>query len=179
MIFFRIVIFLIFNFVSAYSTAVNFAKFPGDVTSINSPDNNFSIHSEDYDEEPNHSLFFKYEQTGIEKKILDFRRHADISWAPDSKYFFVNDYLGSDFTNCIVIALPELKKINIMPILKTLPIEEGIFDSHHLHVTCEAWRNDGYINVRLTGYGDQNPSGFDYGYLVDFNRGLIISHYRR
>ncbi len=114
--------------------------------SVESPNKAFTIYDEDHDEEPNHSLFLKNERTGSKEKLLDFDRHVDVSWAPSSDMFFVNNYAESNESNCVVKMIQRREKIDIFSLLQKI-LPKGESGSDHLYVTCTEWNGEKHISI--------------------------------
>jgi hypothetical protein len=145
------------------------AHFPGSPNSVRAPNRLHSIKNVDRDQEPNHSLLLRDEKTGLERKVLDYGRHVDVMWAPDSKSFFVNDYAGSSESNCQIFSVEDLKRLDVLETLKAAD-REGLPSSDHLYVTCKAWHGDS-IGVSLSGRGEGHPEGLDFEYSVNARTG--------
>src|SRR6266702_1322107 len=128
------------------------AHFPGPVNTVGSPNRLLSIHNVDRDQEPNHSLLLRDEKTGLGRKVLDYARHVDVMWAPDSKLFFVNDYAGSSESNCQIFSADDLKRLDVLETLKGTD-RESLPSSDHLYVACTAWHGD-RVGVSLSGRGE-------------------------
>jgi hypothetical protein len=77
-------------------------EFPGHNRRAPSPDGRSAIINTDHDEEPNHVLSIRDKGRSSSRTFFSYPRYADVSWAPDSKLFFVNDYDASDDSRCVV-----------------------------------------------------------------------------
>lgn len=166
---------LIFLLIFGLSTAC-FAKGVGDVTFPNnvegsqSPDKHFLIFSEDHEgQEPAHSLRLKDESSGQSRKILDYGRHVDVAWSPSSLAFYVNDYSGSDATNCLIVIPTTSEEVDLSALIKAQNGEKSaLWLSHHKYITCKSWVKNKVI-VSFAGYGDAKPDGFELRYKFDLN----------
>jgi hypothetical protein len=82
-------------------------RFPGLKSELASPDRRWVLQNLDRDQEPHHSILLKSNATGKTRKICDYERHASVIWSPDSRYFALNDYAGSDFSDASIISVDE------------------------------------------------------------------------
>lgn len=116
------------------------------------------------------------------KSVYEYSRSVDVSWAPKSYSFFVNDHVGSDSADCVIFRLDqEIKKTSIYDELnKLIPKNKTIFKqaedpqhfNHHVYITCNKWLEDNKLLVRIYGYGDIDPDGFTLWYKYTFNAGF-------
>jgi hypothetical protein len=145
------------------------AHFPGPTNSLRAPNRLHSINNVDRDQEPNHSLLLRDEKTGLERKVLDYGRHVDVMWAPDSKSFFVNDYAGSTESNCQIFSAHDLKRLDVLETLKAAD-RARLPGGDHLYVACTAWHGES-VGVSLSGRGDGHPEGIELKYSVNTRTG--------
>jgi hypothetical protein len=121
--------------------------------------------------EPYHALYMRDEQRKTEEKLLAYNRHVTALWSPDGKGLAINDYGGSDYSNCFVFSFDgEHKKVDIRQELEQLlAASDSIFDNHHVYVECAAWLTGHELKVKVSGHGDVSPKGFTrlYRYSID------------
>ena len=157
------------------SNAADLITYPDTSHSARSPNGHFSVSNKDRDDAPNHSLYLTGRNAINPIKIMDYSRHVDVSWSPDSTAFFVNDYAESNSALCKVISAHGLRETDIMGIIRRSAIK-GIknFDGSHLYVTCSAWKGAGKVSVVVHGYDGRAPN-LDRSLLVDIVSGRTIS----
>jgi len=150
------------------------ASFPNTPHGARSPDKRFAILNEDIEgQEFPHSLRLKDEKSGQNRKILDYRRHVDVSWSPGSQAFYVNDYSSSDASNCLIVIAESGEEINLSELIKAKEGENStLWSSHHKFVTCTSWVN-GKVVVSFAGYGDFKPKGFELHYILELKNKKI------
>ena len=139
--------------------------FPENQRTIDSPDKKYSIYNKDSDQEPNHSLYIRRHAPEAQQKILDYGRHVDVMWSPESNAFFVNDYSGSSEATCLVFFADGLRRLDVKDLLSKIH-EEEILSSDHLYVTCKKWTKE-RIEVSVSGRGDKYPNGFDRKFILN------------
>ena len=132
-----------------------------------SPSGSYRLYDENHDQEPYHSLYLKSETSGASVKVLDFNRHVEVSWKPDSQYFYVNNYYGSDVSDCILFAVRALKGVSVGHILrKSLRSEAVFFRGDPLYITCAQWQGSDVVEVSVSGLENRGN-----------NRKHTIKHY--
>lgn len=139
--------------------------FPENQGALPSPDKKYSIYNKNSDQEPNHSLYIRGHSPGADEKILDYGRHVDVMWSPNSDEFFVNDYSGSSEATCLVFFADGLKRLDVKELLKIIGAED-VLSSDHLYITCKNWKEGGLV-VSVSGRGDKYPNGFDRKYFLN------------
>jgi hypothetical protein len=152
-----------------------FATFPGPRKCVDAPSGIFAICNEDHDEEPNHSLFLVTKRAGTKKKLLDYGRNVEVSWAPDSEMFFVNDNWGSNASECLVTNIRTMKELSTLELVqnKLTKRESG---ADHLYVTCSGWNSNIDVGIVAHGYGGDGPPdlfAFDHKYTLDIASGRL------
>jgi hypothetical protein len=149
-------------------------KFPGRVYLAPSPDKQATIVNTDNDEEPNHVLSIRDKTTT--RGLFTYERNVDISWAPDSKFFFVNDYFGSDVSRCIVVDRRTLNKYDTLNLLQE---EMDRIISHYKgsmwYVTCSSWRKGDKVRVTIRVAGNGTQEEVRKQYLFDAKAGKFAA----
>jgi hypothetical protein len=165
-----------FVFVSLGSAALaneTVARFPGPPASLRSPNDVFLLYDKDHDGEPYHSLFIENISTGETRKILDFSRYTDVSWAPNSSMFFINNYFLSNASDCSVIsAHHSYKTINVFKMVRKI-LKKNELRSNHLYTTCTGWDGETSVDVFVYGYGHgaSGSNGFERRYQLEVKSG--------
>jgi hypothetical protein len=146
--------------VSTPATATQTFSFPRGFNQASSPDGKWVVRNRDQDKEPNHILTLGNIGTGSRSLIEAYGRSVDVSWSDDSRFLFVNDYVGSDLTECFTLDVKTMKKTKLNEILKkTINPYLGAIETH-LYVTCADWHGKDEVFVAVDGYGDGAPNGF-------------------
>jgi hypothetical protein len=145
--------------------------FPGPFSEVSSLDGRFVLANVDSDEPPYHVLYLREKAKSGQEKLLEYGRHASALWAPDGRGLVINDYGGSDYSNCLVFAVASARKhVDIRAELrKQLAGERLIFRNHHVYIEGVAWLGADKVKVKVSGYGDIDPKGFTlfYEYSLD------------
>jgi hypothetical protein len=142
-------------------SADNPIAFPGRVSELASPDGRYVLRNVDSDQEPHHVLYLEGAQHKNEK-LMVYGRHASALWSRDGQGLLVNDYGGSDHSNCLLFLFGvERKRIDVRERLREqLGSNETIFGNHHVYVEGVEWISRDRVSVKVSGYGDVNPKGF-------------------
>jgi hypothetical protein len=95
-----------------------------------------------------------------------FLRSVTGSWAPSGEHFFVNDYIGSNVTDCLVsqTVADRLSLVSLTELLASqrqngagnqlASITESP-DNSHFYLTCSRWIGSDAIKVSVRGYTDE------------------------
>jgi hypothetical protein len=157
---------------SANTTTI---KFPGGVSQAPSPDGRFAVLNIDQDREPNHILSLYDRKRGSNFSLFTYRRHVDVSWSQDSKFFFVNDYTESDLADCVVVDVDGQKQRKISAILRQEIIDfMKVFKGSHVYVTCATWHSNDDLVVSVAGYGDGSPKNAERRFVFNAHSGRWI-----
>jgi hypothetical protein len=114
--------------------------------------------------------------------IKEYERTLDVSWSPDSRFFFVNDNSGSTDARCSVYepisqeqaSIPKLKVTDIAKLLPVADPTVGQFlNAGHSYLKVKQWLNAHELLVTLTGHNDDPHRGFTMQYRVDL-RGKVL-----
>lgn len=105
------------------------------------------------DNEPHHRLIVTETKSGIFKMEYNYRRHVEVSWSNYGNFLFINDYMESNASECVLL---NAKSGNIYHIREKL-ISMSVVKEEDLTgnsiIRCESWRADGGINVSVRLYG--------------------------
>lgn len=146
------------------------ATFPGAVTALVAPDGRYSIDNVDYDNKvPHHVLLLVFIKTKQQVRLYPYNRHVDVSWAPDSRHLFINDFAGSDNADCIIYNVLTKKLVSVASILHKNKFANSLMnDNGHVYVTCSNWIANKGVDVQISGYGTYSPNGFSDAYKYIF-----------
>lgn len=139
--------------------------FPGRVSELSSPDGRYVLRNVDSDQEPHHVLYVEGVQHKSER-LLTYGRHVSALWSRDGQALLVNDYGGSDFSNCLLFLFgAERKRIDVRERLhEQLGSNQTIFGNHHVYIEGVEWIDRSRVKVKVSGYGDVDPKGFTLFY---------------
>jgi len=140
----------------------------GGVTRIPSPDGNWTLIFECPNDCASRKLWIEDEASHTRRLINDYERNLTISWAPDSKSFFVNDQYGSNGALCYVYDPLSLKVTDLASLLaRGDPNVTEFLKAGHSYLEAKRWVNSRELLVILFGHFDSPRSrGFTMQYRV-------------
>jgi len=151
--------------------------FPGKQTSLISPDKQRELVNRDADNDSgvvrlggNHSLFLREAKTGMETRIHTYNRHIEASWSPDGRFVAVTDFAASDESVCFIYRVADGKLVRLTDALKEVLSGTDKLKNHHVYFRAETWQNGPILKVKVSGFGDQDPKGFETWCLYDVAR---------
>lgn len=147
---------------------------PGSTSQIKSPNGYLVLVNIDSDSEPFHSLVLKNLRTGMEKTLQTYSRHITVSWSPGGDSLFVNDFGGSDYSNCLVYTFDgSFTPLDVTEEMRRLrPQDSHLWGNHHIYIQASKWLNDTELLIRVHGYGDIDPKGYRACYVFSLSRTL-------
>ena len=96
--------------------------------------------------------------------VVEFVRHICLLWSPTEQYVAMTDASWSDMSTVWVYTLDTLDSgINLrekLPASLQIQVEQN----HHAYLVAESWQET-QLRVRVWGYGDLNPQGFEASML--------------
>src|SRR6267154_678751 len=146
----------------------------GEVSHISSPDGKWALIFECPNNCSERKLWIEETSKHSRKLVKEYGRSLDISWAPDSQLFFVNDNSGSTDARCYVYEAASLKETDLAKsVLAGDPDASQFLDAGHSYLRAKRWLNTHELLVVLTGHHDGLPPGaFTLRYRVDL-RGKV------
>ena len=143
----------------------------GEVSRIPSPNGKWTLIFECPNDCSERKLWVEETSSRARKLVKQYERSLDISWAPDSRFFFVNDNSGSTDARCYVYEAASLKETDVAKVvLARYPDAEQFVNSGHSYLRAKRWLNSHALLVVLTGHNDGSPPGaFTLRYRVDLN----------
>jgi hypothetical protein len=108
------------------------------------------------------------------RTMFDYERHIEILWNPNSKFFALSDFAGSDVAECRVISVdPNIEPVpvldNLLP--KLSPAErESILRNDHLYVQAIAWINNETLKIKIWGHDSGARTEFSHFYRYRISR---------
>jgi hypothetical protein len=147
-------------------------SFPAQSHAI-SPDGRYDIVDVENATEPHHSVLLEDLYRRTRRKVFDYDRNIALLWKPDSKYFAVTDYIGSDNSRCSILSVDEtVPPIQVLDALsrqvsgETRKQLETHLSNHHSYFEAVVWDGPMSLQVKISGYGDADPEGFKEFYEV-------------
>jgi uncharacterized protein YbaA (DUF1428 family) len=111
---------------------------------------------------PTHKLILKTMGDGHLVWTHPYRRHVDASWSNAGDVLVINDYVGSNYAECILLTLDgyTVKQRNLMPeLLKTHP-ELHLTDYIHVYAVASKWLTDHTLLVNVEAWASLTRPGF-------------------
>jgi hypothetical protein len=143
----------------------------GEVSRIPSPNGKWTLIFECPNDCIERKLWVEETSSRARKLVKEYERSLDISWAPDSRFFFVNDNSGSTDARCYVYEAASLKETDVAKVVVAgIPDAEQFLNSGHSYLRAKRWLNSHELLVVLTGHNDGLPPGaFTLQYRVDLS----------
>jgi hypothetical protein len=117
----------------------------------------------DSDSEPYHTVFLATDGSNERRELFTYERGMEVLWSPNSQFFVVNDYAGSDYSRCRVHSVETGKApIQIWDELlasQSANVRSLLLDNHHVYIAATRWVTSISFNLKAWGYGDKSPSG--------------------
>jgi hypothetical protein len=154
------------------------------VSSLISPRGDKSLHWDEPDASGvEHTLFLVDRTTNRVIEVLSFERSISIEWAPSGQAFSVTDHAGSDSSACLVFVLRDGDNPAKYDLSERLEqsglVPARVWTNHHLYCEVLTWRDAEVLSLRLWGYGDADPKGFDRRYDYSLKTGFKPTASRR
>ena len=122
------------------------------------------------------------DRNGKPLETLAFTRSVAGSWAPRSDSLFINNYVGSNLTDCLV-TLGDERRLELVSLTRQLLAQDGDTDNRnklgisyspdnsHFYLVCNGWIDASTLDVALTGYEDAGRNigpqfSYRFRYLV-------------
>lgn len=143
---------------------------PRSVSRIQSPDRKWSLILEAPGDQ--RRLWIENTASHAKRLVNAFNRSASLSWAPDSRLFFVNDEWGSNGTDAYVFETSSLKKTDLADLLAAQypAIVADYRNAGHVYFEAVRWLGPHVLLVRLTGHFDEPPTReFTFRFQLDLD----------
>lgn len=116
-------------------------------------------------------LWIEENASHTRKLVKEYGRSLSISWAPDSRFFFVNDASGSTETLSYLYDPTTLKETDLAKVILTAEPDAAQFlNAGHSYLNAKRWVNSHELLVVLEGHNDGLPPGsFTLRYRVELN----------
>ena len=141
----------------------------GEASHVPSPDGKWTLIFECPNNCSERKLWIEETSKHSRKLVKEYERSLDVSWAPDSDLFFVNDNSGSTDARCYVYEAASLKETDLAKLLLTGDSGAGQFlNAGHSYLRARRWLSTHELLIVLTGHNDGSPPGaFTLRYRVD------------
>lgn len=141
----------------------------GSITRIPSPNRKWTLVFECSNDCAEEHLSIDDNVSPSRRLVKKFERHLDISWSPDSLYFFVNDAYASNESFCFVYDSITLKAADLSTLItRDDPSATPFFNAGHDYLQATRWLSSHELMVVLDGHFDETPPrGFTLRYRVD------------
>ncbi len=155
----------------------HFGMLPGDAE-VRSPNGLYSITNTSRQEksgDQKHRLYFANKDGQTKVELFSFSRCVNIAWSPNSKWFVVNDWIGSNIAESYLYFVKDIQHpVDIRPLLMKSIVDkkeiERIKQSTHSYVSSGYWIKDDLLEVKIFG---QNGGEYTFDYLWDLKNSFI------
>jgi hypothetical protein len=108
--------------------------------------------------------------------VLTIERNVDVGWAPDGRSFFVNDNMGSNFADCVVMRplRSGLRRMSLAAATGRLaghPTGAEAPPGAHYYVTCGGWLTATRVSGSIWGHTNDPPHMHDFTYRFVYDTG--------
>jgi len=116
-------------------------------------------------------LWIEESTSHMRRGVKEYDRSLSVSWAPDSRTFFVDDAFASNESLCYLYDAATLKETALAKvILAEEPNAAQFLNAGHSYLDAKRWVNSHDVLVVLNGYNDGSPPGlFTLRYRVGLN----------
>ena len=152
--------------------------FPGPATALPSPTGAYAViwHAPLPDDPENtHHLLLKDRSTGRLTPLMPFIRNVRVDWSPSGEYVAVTCRCGSDFSDVHLFDVAHPKDMSVTKELQRRIGTLRVLQNHHAYVESVAWLSPSVLSIRIWGYGDENPKGFERQYAFGVARGTRLT----
>ena len=154
---------------SAQGTVISLPQ--GEASHVPSPDGKWTLIFECPNNCSERKLWIDETSKHSRRLVREYERSLDISWAPDSDLFFVNDNSGSTDARCYVYEAASLKETDLAKLLLAGDSGAGQFlNAGHSYLRARRWLNSHELLIVLKGHSDgSHPEAFTLRYRVDLH----------
>jgi len=142
--------------------------FPGPTHEVVSPDGRRVVlweEPEPGDQQYTHRLRVGVPGSRDSRVVMEFFRRATVEWSPSSRYLAITCWCGSDFAAVTIIDVEDPgHRLDAGPELQRRVGHLAVLDNHHAYIEAIGWITPSRVELRLWGYGEPNPKGFERHY---------------
>ena len=171
---FRCALFSVCLAAPAHALSQNEAIYPSFAAHSVSPDRRVRVSLVRYGDQVSGPAYaFKlHRRIGPSILLLKFDRSAGVLWAPDSGAIAINDYAGSDNSDCIIFSdLSRLDRTSLSEVISRQKLPRRAnesFNEAHYYVRCLKWQSPSVVEGTLSGHTDAAPQReFKYEFVFD------------
>ena len=131
----------------------------GPLTRIASPDKSWTLVFECPNECAERKLWIEKTQPKQRRLVSEYERSLGVSWAPDSRHFFVYDEAGSNEGFSYIYDAATLDKLNLAELVTAHDKAAVPFlKAGHSYMRAKYWIDAHALIAILTGHFDESPS---------------------
>ena len=162
---------LVLGSTAGISSRSKLTQFPNEGIGLPSPQGQYIVESIDQDDIPNHRLVLRETTSGEVTELIEYSRYVDVAWSPRGVWLFINDYAGSNLTDCYVLEVVNSKvvrRIDIIEELRSSGYSSSKLGALHLYVAGIRWQSENRLRLEVSGYDEPFPRGFkdDFEYVI-------------
>lgn len=106
---------------------------------------------------------------------MSFNRHVGVIWSPDDAHIMVTDFDSSNRANAFLYPVQQSAAINLESELRRHSlVRSNVFDNHHCYLVGQRWLSPNQVRLRLWGYGDVDPNGFEFFFVYDLKNHTFV-----
>lgn len=100
-----------------------------------------------------------------------------IGWSPDSRAFFVNDHISSDFESSYVFSIATIpQKLDLHAAVRHYLEPNERRGNAHVYAHALSWIDNEHILLRVSGHSDRPPAReFVNCYIADTHGGVAVA----
>ncbi|HTJ65129.1 MAG TPA: hypothetical protein VL899_15105 [Alphaproteobacteria bacterium] len=158
--------------------------FPGPVSSVKSPASAARVYytdpGPDADGIHKYKLMFR-DAKGHETLLDSFIRSVEIQWSPSGTQLFVNDYIGSNIADCLIVqaTVEPLKPVSLQDLVVKSPGRPSAPetpDQSHYAALCKRWVTDTRLAGSVSGHvdGGRDAHAFDHPLVYDLGSDRVL-----
>jgi hypothetical protein len=144
-----------------YVLIAQIVKFPRTNAAID-PSKRFKVVWKEATDTSDHYLILRDLKSRRWRKIVDFGRSVDFLWAPDGNSFAITNWVGSNCSEAW-IGFPKDSSKHVNLEYNSPQVSEN----HHVYYEILRWRNSSSVLLKIWGYGEHDPDGFEKYFEAD------------
>jgi hypothetical protein len=158
--------------------------FPGPVTSVKSPTSDARVFYADpgADAAGVHQYKLMLRDAKGHETLLDsFIRSVEVQWSPSGRQLFVNDYIGSNIADCLIVRAAEepVRPVSLQDLVVKSPghpTAPETPDQSHYAALCKNWVTDTRLAGSVSGHVDDGHDAhpFDHPLVYDLGSDRVL-----
>ncbi len=157
------------------------AHYPARSGGLTSPDGRYVLLNIDNETDnqvqylgDNHALYLIDLKFARLRKVHAYGRSVVVSWSPRGSAFYINDRTGSNSSNVIFYLVSIGKAINLSEEFRQRVTQKSVERNHHVYFEATEWLTENTVKLKIHGYGDVDPNGFELWYEYRPSRGFRL-----